>query len=110
MAIGEIGYRVGVECIRKAEPLAPLVVIACAQCALSSFHLAHFSSFIVMRYHWGSKPQCVMSAAEMPSAFSSFGALLNHHNGNSSVLCPAGRKVIVPYWFDLTTGKPIHAL
>ena len=53
MAIGEIGYRVGVECIKKAEPLAPLVVIACEQCALSSFRLAHLSSFIVMRYHWG---------------------------------------------------------
>jgi hypothetical protein len=38
------------------------------------------------------------------------GELLNHHNGNSSVLCPAGRKAVVPYWFDLTAGKSIHAL
>ena len=45
-----------------------------------------------------------------PSAFSDVGVLLNHHNGNSSVLCPAGRKAVVPYWFDLTAGKPIHAL
>lgn len=56
MAIGEIGYRVGVECIKKAESLAPLVVIACEQCALSSFRLAHLPSFIVMRYHWGLRP------------------------------------------------------
>ncbi len=40
---------------------------------------------------------------------SSFGALLNHHNGNSSVLGPAGRKAVVPYWFDLAAGKSIHA-
>ena len=40
---------------------------------------------------------------------SAFGALLNHHNGNSSVLGPAGRKAVVPYWFDLAAGKSIHA-
>jgi len=47
---------------------------------------------------------------KVPSAFSSFGALLNHHNGNSSVLCPPARKAVVPYWFDFAAGKSIHAL
>jgi hypothetical protein len=51
-----------------------------------------------------------MSDAEVPGAFSAFSALLNHHNGNSSVLCPAGRKAVVSNWFDLAAGKSIHAL